>query len=155
MRILFVCMGNICRSPSAEAVLRELARRECPQLQLTIDSAGTHAYHVGEPPDPRSITAGRNRGYDLAPLRARQVTSEDFARFDWVLAMDAANLSRLQQLAPAGSTERARLFLEFAGETSRIDVPDPYYGNTADFELVLDLLERASRRLLHRFAETM
>ncbi|MGA0734595.1 MAG: low molecular weight protein-tyrosine-phosphatase [Steroidobacteraceae bacterium] len=155
MRILFVCMGNICRSPSAEAVLRELARRECPQLQLTIDSAGTHAYHVGEPPDPRSITAGRNRGYDLAPLRARQVTSEDFARFDWVLAMDAANLSRLQQLAPAGSTERAQLFLEFAGETSRIEVPDPYYGNTADFELVLDLLERASRRLLHRFAETM
>lgn len=154
MRILFVCMGNICRSPSAEAVLRELARRDFPQLQLEVDSAGTHDYHVGEPPDARSIAAGRKRGYDLAPLRARQVTSEDFARFDWLLAMDAANLSRLRQLAPTGELERARLFLEFAGETSRIDVPDPYYGDTADFELVLDLLEVASQRLLHRLTET-
>ena len=154
MRILFVCMGNICRSPSAEAVLRELARRDFPQLQLEVDSAGTHDYHVGEPPDPRSIAAGRKRGYDLAPLRARQVTPEDFARFDWLLAMDAANLSRLRQLAPTGELERARLFLEFAGETSRIDVPDPYYGDTADFELVLDLLEVASQRLLHRLTET-
>jgi protein-tyrosine phosphatase len=154
MRILFVCMGNICRSPSAEAVLRELARRDFPQLQLEVDSAGTHDYHVGEPPDPRSIAAGRKRGYDLAPLRARQVTSEDFARFDWLLAMDAANLSRLRQLAPTGELERARLFLEFAGEASRIDVPDPYYGDTADFELVLDLLEVASQRLLHRLTET-
>lgn len=154
MRILFVCMGNICRSPSAEAVLRELARRDFPQLQLEVDSAGTHDYHVGEPPDPRSIAAGRKRGYDLAPLRARQVTPEDFARFDWLLAMDAANLSRLRQLAPTGERERARLFLEFAGETSRIDVPDPYYGDTADFELVLDLLEVASQRLLHRLTDT-
>lgn len=153
-RILFVCMGNICRSPSAEAMLRALARRDFPQLQLEVDSAGTHDYHVGEPPDPRSIAAGRKRGYDLAPLRARQVTSEDFARFDWLLAMDAANLSRLRQLAPTGKLERARLFLEFAGETSRIDVPDPYYGDTADFELVLDLLEVASQRLLHRLTET-
>lgn len=147
-RILFVCMGNICRSPSAEAVLRELARREFPQLQLLIDSAGTHGYHVGEPPDPRSIAAGRARGYDLAPLRARKVEREDFARFDWLLAMDEANLARLQELAPAGASGQARLFLEFAGETLRSDVPDPYYGEAADFELVLDLLESASRRLL-------
>ncbi|NDF55778.1 MAG: hypothetical protein EB145_16580 [Proteobacteria bacterium] len=82
-------MGNICRSPSAEAVLRELGRREFPQLQLTIDSAGTHGYHVGDPPDPRSIAAGRARGYDLTTLRARQVERADFARFDWLLAMDA------------------------------------------------------------------
>ena len=154
-RILFVCMGNICRSPSAEAVLRELARRDFPHLQIEVDSAGTHDYHVGEPPDPRSIAAGRKRGYDLAPLRARQVTSDDFARFDWLLAMDAANLSRVRQLAPAGEMERAQLFLEFASETSRIDVPDPYYGKPADFEIVLDLLEVASRRLLHRWTESM
>ena len=154
-RILFVCMGNICRSPSAEAVLRELARRDFPQLQLEVDSAGTHDHHVGEPPDPRSISAGRKRGYDLAPLRARQVTSEDFARFDWLLAMDAANLSRLRQLAPTGERERARLFLEFAGERSRVDVPDPYYGTAADFERALDLLENASRRLLLRLTESV
>lgn len=151
-RILFVCMGNICRSPSAEAVLRELARREFPQLQLKVDSAGTHGYHVGEPPDPRSIAAGRARGYDLAPLRARKVESEDFRRFDWLLAMDEANLARLHDLAPAGSVGRAQLFLEFAGESERRDVPDPYYGEAADFELVLDLLESASRRLLRQLA---
>lgn len=152
LRILFVCMGNICRSPSAEAVLREIARREFPQLQLAIDSAGTHGYHVGEPPDQRSIAAGRARGYDLAPLRARQVEREDFMRFDWLLAMDEANLARLRELAPTEAADRARLFLEFAGETRRADVPDPYYGEAADFELVLDLLESASRRLLSRLA---
>lgn len=152
LRILFVCMGNICRSPSAEAVLRELARREFPQLRLTIDSAGTHRYHVGEAPDHRSIAAGRARGYDLAPLRARQVEREDFARFDWLLAMDEANLARLRELAPVDARDRARLFLEFAGETRRADVPDPYYGEAADFELVLDLLESASRRLLRQLA---
>lgn len=154
-RILFVCMGNICRSPSAEAVLRELARREFPQLRLAIDSAGTHGYHIGEPPDPRSIEAGRARGYDLAPLRARQVAREDFTRFDWLLAMDEANLSRLHHLAPRDSVNRARLFLEFAGESVRADVPDPYYGGPEDFELVLDLLESASRRLLLRLAASM
>lgn len=153
--ILFVCTGNICRSPSAEVVLRELARREFPQLQLTIDSAGTHDYHLGEPPDPRSIAAGRTRGYDLVPLRARQVTSGDFERFDWLLAMDRSNLSRLRELAPANRAERARLFLEFAGEHSRVDVPDPYYGMAADFERVLDLLENASRRLLRRLTESI
>lgn len=151
-RILFVCMGNICRSPSAEAVLRELARREFPQLQLSVDSAGTHGYHTGEPPDPRSIAAGRARGYDLTPLRARKVDREDFHRFDWLLAMDAANLARLHELSPAGTANRARLFLEFAGEIERRDVPDPYYGEPADFELVLDLLESASRRLLQQLA---
>ena len=149
-RILFVCMGNICRSPSAEVVLRELARREFPQLQLSVDSAGTHGYHIGEPPDPRSIAAGRARGYDVAPLRARKVDREDFHRFDWLLAMDESNLTRLQELAPADSAQRARLFLEFAGESVRRDVPDPYYGEAADFELVLDLLENASRRLLRQ-----
>lgn len=143
-------MGNICRSPSAEAVPRELARREFPQLRLAIDSAGTHGYHIGDAPDPRSIAAGRARGYDLTPLRARQVEREDFTRFDWLLAMDEANLARLRQLAPSGATGQARLFLEFAGERQRTEVPDPYYGGAADFELVLDLLESASRRLLQQ-----
>lgn len=145
-------MGNICRSPSAEAVLRELARREFPQLQLAVDSAGTHGYHIGEPPDPRSIAAGRARGYELAPLRARKIEREDFHRFDWLLAMDEANLARLHELAPAGLAGKARLFLAFAGENVRTDVPDPYYGEPADFELVLDLLESASRRLLRQLA---
>ena len=142
----------ICRSPSAEAVLRELTRREFPQLQLSVDSAGTHGYHVGEPPDPRSIAAGRARGYDLTSLRARKVEREDFHRFDWLLAMDEANLAQLIVLAPTDSAGRARLFLEFAGESERSDVPDPYYGEAADFELVLDLLENASRRLLRQLA---
>ena len=100
----------------------------------------------------RSIAAGRARGYDLTTLRARQVERADFARFDWLLAMDAANLARLRQLAPEGAAERARLFLEFAGESTRNEVPDPYYGVAADFELVLDLLEHASRRLLRQLA---
>lgn len=154
-RILFVCMGNICRSPSAEAVLRKLAQREFPQLQLSIDSAGTHGYHIGEPPDPRSIAAGRSRGYDLAPLRARKVERGDFECFDWLLAMDQANLVRLHELAPAGYVTKARLFLEFVGEAQRTDVPDPYYGDMEGFEYVLDLLESASQRLLRQLAATI
>jgi protein-tyrosine phosphatase len=152
VRILFVCMGNICRSPSAEAVLRELARREFPQLALEVDSAGTHGYHVGEPPDARSIEAGRRRGYELGALRARRVTSEDFRRFRLLLAMDGDNHARLLALAPAGLEHRARLFLGFDPHAGRPDVPDPYYGGPEDFELVLDLVERAGRALLRRIA---
>lgn len=151
-RILFVCMGNICRSPSAEAVLREIARREFPQLALEVDSAGTHDYHVGEPPDPRSIEAAMRRGYDLAPLRARRVQRADFVRFDLLLAMDEANLVRLRGIAPPQASERAQLFLDYAGDMSRSDVPDPYYGGKEGFEEVLDLVEEASRRLLQRLA---
>jgi len=147
-RVLFICMGNICRSPTAEIVFREIARREFPQLQLEVDSAGTHSYHVGEPPDPRSIDAAKRRGYDLTPLRARQVTPADFDRFDFLFAMDADNHSRLLAMAPAASAARAVRFLEFASYPYERDVPDPYYGDRAAFERVLDLLEQASRAAL-------
>ena len=147
-RILFVCMGNICRSPTAEAVFREVVRREGGRLDVVIDSAGTHAYHVGEPPDSRAIAAARRRGIPMDHLRARVVTREDFLRFDLLLAMDAENLDHLLRLAPAGHRERARLFLDYAPEAGLREVPDPYYGGETGFEQVLDLVEEAARGLL-------
>lgn len=152
MRILFVCMGNICRSPTAEAVFRQIARREFSELALEIDSAGTHGYHVGDPPDPRSIEAGRRRGYDLSALRARRVTRDDFHRFDLLLAMDDDNHARLREIAPPTEAHRAQLFLELAAYPQRRDVPDPYYGGAEGFEEVLDLVESASRRVLERLS---
>src|ERR1700752_472910 len=115
-RVLFVCLGNICRSPTAEAVLRAVAAREAPELDLEVDSAGTAGYHVGEPPDPRTRQAAARRGYDLGALRARVVEPADFERFDLILAMDRENLGALRRRAPASARERLRLFLEFAPE---------------------------------------
>ena len=148
MRILFVCLGNICRSPTAEAVLRELAVREAPELTLEVDSAGTAAYHVGQPPDPRTCSAAARRGYDLSTLRARTVESADFERFDLILAMDRENLAALRRRAPSHAHERLRLFLEFSPDAAPEDVPDPYYGGPNGFERVLDLVEAATRGLL-------
>lgn len=148
MRILFVCLGNICRSPSAEAVLRALAAREAPELSIEVDSAGTAGYHIGDPPDPRSQEAARRRGYDMARLRARIVQPEDFERFDLLLAMDRSNLEVLRRRAPPAYRERVRLFMEFAPEAGLLEVPDPYYGGPTGFEQVLDLVEAASRGLL-------
>jgi protein-tyrosine phosphatase len=148
MRILFVCLGNICRSPTAEGVLRALAAREAPELALQVDSAGTAAYHVGEPPDPRARQAAARRGYDLTALRARIVEPRDFERFDLILAMDRDNLQVLRRRAPPAAHERLRLFLEFAPEAGPEDVPDPYYGGPNGFEEVLDLVEAAARGLL-------
>src|SRR5688572_28272834 len=146
MKILFVCLGNICRSPTAEAVVRALAGREFPGLDVEVDSAGTADYHVGEPPDRRTIAAARRRGYELAGLRARQVTVADFSGFDYVLAMDRANLAELGRRAGSG-TARLGLFMDFApGDDA--EVPDPYYGGIDDFERVLDLCEAAARGLL-------
>jgi len=147
MKILFVCLGNICRSPTAEGVLRALASREFPELALEIDSAGTANYHVGEPPDRRTVAAARRRGYDLASLRGRQVAPEDFRRFDYVLAMDHANLAELERHRKS-ATAKIALFLEFAPDCGRAEVPDPYYGGVEDFEHVLDLCEQAARGLL-------
>jgi protein-tyrosine phosphatase len=148
MRILFVCLGNICRSPTAEGVLRSLAAREAPEMSIDVDSAGTAGYHVGEPPDARTRQAAARRGYDLAALRARVIEPEDFERFDLILAMDRENLQVLKRRAPAGAHERLRLFLEFAPHVGDEDVPDPYYGGPNGFEEVLDLVEAAARGLL-------
>ncbi len=148
MKILFVCLGNICRSPSAEAVLRAIAAREAPELGIEVDSAGTAGYHIGEPPDARSQEAARRRGYDMARLRARIVEPEDFERFDLILAMDQNNLQILRRRAPAAARERVRLFLEFAPDAGMSEVPDPYYGGAKGFEEVLDLVEAAARGLI-------
>ena len=147
MRVLFVCLGNICRSPTAEAVLRALAARDAPELALEVDSAGTADYHVGQPPDPRTRAAAARRGYDLSALRAREVEPADFERFDFILAMDRENLKALRRRAPSHAHERLHLFLEFAPDAPE-DVPDPYYGGPNGFEEVLDLVETATRALL-------
>ncbi len=151
-RVLFVCLGNICRSPTAEAVVRELARRERPDLALEVDSAGTHGYHTGSPPDERSIAAARRRGYDLSTLRARVVEAGDFGLFDLVVAMDEEVYGRLQRLAPRAQAARLALFMEFAPGLDRRDVPDPYYGGATGFEEVLDLVEEGARGLLSSLA---
>ncbi len=148
MRILFVCLGNICRSPTAEAVTRQLARQEAPELLLELDSAGTAAYHAGSAPDARTVAAAARRGYALASLRARVVRPEDFTAFDLILAMDEDNLAVLRKRAPPAAQPRLRLFLEFAPEQGRREVPDPYYGGPNGFEDVLDLTEAAARGLL-------
>jgi len=146
--VLFVCLGNICRSPTAEGVLRHLAALEAPELALDIDSAGTADYHIGAPPDSRSQRAARRRGIDISGLQARQVAEEDFARFDLILAMDVENLRELQAMQPRRSRASLKLFLEFAPDLGLRDVPDPYYRDTAAFEEVLDLTTAASRGLL-------
>ncbi len=148
VKVLFVCMGNICRSPTAHGVFRELVRREGLEDAIQIDSAGTHAYHVGNPPDQRAQATARNRGIDLSDLRARQVTPEDFERFDYVLAMDEENLAILRELCPPGREDRLRLFLDFAPQRPEREVPDPYYGGPQGFEHVFDLVEEAARGLL-------
>jgi protein-tyrosine phosphatase len=147
-RILFVCMGNICRSPTAEGVFRRVWQEKAPELQLVVDSAGTHSYHTGEPPDPRAQRAAARRGVDLSSTRARRIELGDFERFDLILAMDESNLEALLELCPPERRERLRLLLEFAPEAGRRDVPDPYYGGSNGFEYVLDLVEEASIGLL-------
>jgi len=143
-RVLMVCMGNICRSPTAEAVLRAQLKAAGRHAEIEVDSAGTHGYHNGEPPDARAVKHGAGRGYDLSKIRARRVSKEDFERFDWLLAMDEDNLEWLQDMAPAGHRARVGLLLDhaqrFAGTR---EVPDPYYGAPAGFERVLDLVEDA------------
>ena len=143
-----VCLGNICRSPTAEGVLRDLVAREAPELRIEIDSAGTADYHIGEPPDSRAQRAALRRGIDLSAMRARQIAPEDFTRFDLILAMDCANLRDLESMRPHPGPAKARLFLEFARDRGRLEVPDPYYGDARGFEEVLDLCEAASRGLI-------
>ena len=149
-RLLFVCMGNICRSPSAEGVFQQLIDARQLSEQFFLDSAGTHAYHVGEPPDSRSQRAALARGINITHQRARQVTVEDLDRFDLLLAMDRQNYHRLHQLATSDSQRRRiRLMMEFAPALPEEEVPDPYYGEgNQGFERVLNLLEHAADGLL-------
>jgi protein-tyrosine phosphatase len=153
--VLFVCMGNICRSPTAEGVFRHHVRQQAPDFNLLLDSAGTHDYHVGEPPDPRTIKAAAGRGIDLAGLRARQVHDADFARFDLILAMDPLNHVTLLERSAPEFHPRIRLLLEFAPQAGRPDVPDPYYGGARGFEEVLDLVDAAAPGLLDEIRQRM
>ena len=142
--ILFVCLGNICRSPTAEGVFRALCEREGILDQCHIDSAGTAGWHAGKSPDPRAIAAAAQRGVDISSLRARQAIADDFDRFDFVLAMDSSNHDDLERLRSPDQRGQLNRFLEFAGSTAPVDVPDPYYGGDDGFEYVLDLIEEAS-----------
>ena len=144
MKILFVCMGNICRSPTAEGVFRKGLAERAPELEIEVDSAGTHSYHIGYPPDRRAQKAAVARGVDLSALRARAVGSDDFSRFDLVVAMDRDNVADLEEICPQEYRSRIRLMMEFAEASEQIDVPDPYYGGANGFEYVLDLVEEAS-----------
>ncbi len=146
--LLFVCMGNICRSPTAEAVFRYRIEEAGLLDQVEIDSAGTHAYHIGNPPDQRSQVAAMRRGYRMDDLRARRVDAGDIERFDYVLAMDLDNLEILRRLAPAHLSEKPRLFMSFAPDFGFEEVPDPYYGGDRGFEQVLDMIEAASDALI-------
>ena len=147
-RILLICMGNICRSPMAEGVLRTLAERAGVSSAVEVDSAGTHGSHEGEPPDLRARKVAASRGYDLSGLRARRVKEQDFSRFDRILAMDRQNLASLRRSCPAEHLSKLGLFLDYADDPALDEVPDPYYGGAEGFERVLDLCEQAARGLL-------
>lgn len=147
-KVLFVCLGNICRSPTADGIFRELVKREKLDQKIIVDSAGTGGWHIGKAPDPRTVAAAKKRGYDLSPLRARQVNASDFDEFDFVLAMDSVNLRDLHIIKPIHYTGHLGLFLEFGEHKHHREVPDPYYGDGDGFELVLDLVEGAAQGLL-------
>jgi protein-tyrosine phosphatase len=155
IRVLFVCLGNICRSPTAEAVFRHQVRAAGLEQRVHIDSAGTSDYHEGYPPDDRARAAAGRRGYDMKGLRARRVSVEDFREFHYLLAMDRSNLADLRRLAPREHAHKARLFMEFSGAYPGHEVPDPYYGGAQGFERVLDMLEDAAQGLLADIRERL
>ena len=148
LTVLFVCMGNICRSPTAQGMFEYLVEEAGLSERIDIDSAGTHAYHIGERPYKRATQAAAGRGIDLSRQRARRVEAADFARFDYLLAMDSSNLDDLLAICPQQHRDKIRLFLEFAEDLSQCEVPDPYYGGNQGFERVLDLIEMGARALL-------
>ncbi len=151
-RILFVCTGNICRSPTAEGVARGLAEKLGLAEVFEFDSAATHGYHVGDTPDPRTVAAAAKRGYELAHLRARRVTEFDFIRFDHVIAMGRDHLEWLQRACPPLYHDKLGLLLEFSDRIDADEVPDPYYGGMEGFQEVLDLVEDAVQELLRKLA---
>ena len=146
--VLFVCLGNICRSPTAHAVFQKMVVAAGLGSEIVVDSAGTGDWHIGRSPDDRSQAAALSRSYDLSLLRARQVGPDDFKNFDYILAMDKQNLRDLQAMRPGQDRCHLSLFLDFATDTSLREVPDPYYSGEAGFEEVLDLVEDAARGLL-------
>jgi len=146
--VLFVCTGNICRSPTAEAIFRKLAADAGMEEAVTADSAGTHGYHVGEPPDPRAQKAAAKRGYDLSALRARRFEPADFQRFDLILAMDQEHRAVLSSMARPSAGQKLKLMMSYARRFKEREVPDPYYGGPQGFERVLDMLEDAAKGLL-------
>jgi protein-tyrosine phosphatase len=149
-RVLMVCMGNICRSPTAEGVFRAALNRAGIGNRVRTDSAGLGDWHIGAPPDPRAVEAARRRGYDLSALRGRKVAREDFTRFDWILCMDESNLKTLSELKPDDFTGHIGLLLDFAPEAGLREVPDPYYGGPEGFDRVLDLIEASAAGLVAR-----
>ncbi len=154
IKVLFVCMGNICRSPTAEGVFAKLVRAHNLEAQFTIDSAGTHAYHVGKGPDLRSQAAAIERGIDLSKLRARKVSAEDFEDFDFLLAMDDDNYEILISDCPEQHRSKIKYFLDYAPHLNQRQVPDPYYGGAYGFERVLDMVEQASTGFLTAVRES-
>ncbi len=153
LSILFVCMGNICRSPTAEGVFRARAKSAGILHAVSIDSAGTHAYHVGASPDLRSQAFAAKRGLDLSTQRARQVSEDDFARFDFILAMDKHNLALLEAACPPQHRHKLGLFMEYATHSAAEEVPDPYHGGERGFDIVLDYIEDASDGLVNVISE--
>lgn len=148
VKVLFVCTGNICRSPTAAGTLRALAAERGLGDRILVESAGTHAYHVGEPPDWRAVLAARRRGIDLSDLRARRISRKDFERFTLIIAMDRDHYDILLRLCPNDHAHKLRLFMEYLPEHGTSDVPDPYYGRAEDFELVLNIIEQGTRAIL-------
>ena len=148
--VLFVCMGNICRSPTAEALFRKLAPQLAPELQFEIDSAGTHGYHIGAPPDQRSQRAAHRHGVDMSELRSRQLAPQDFERFDWIVFMEESNRRDALALARSAGTARLVRLLDFAPAQPLRDVPDPYYGEAEAFDQVVHLIDAGVRGLIAR-----
>lgn len=155
VNVLFVCLGNICRSPTAHGVFEHLVREAGLSHRIGVDSAGTGDWHIGCAPDKRSLQAALGKGIDISGLRARQVTVSDFARFDYVLAMDRANLMALEKMKPQGFGGHLGLFLPFASEVDRDEVPDPYYGGLDGFDDVYRLVHRASHGLLEYICQQL
>ncbi|MBB1125125.1 low molecular weight protein-tyrosine-phosphatase [Thiospirillum jenense] len=148
IKVLFVCMGNICRSPTAQGVFQKQVTEAGLADHIEISSAGTHAYHIGDPPDMRTQQVAQRRGVNLSNLRARRVRADDIKQFDYVVAMDQDNYRELQAICPDGYQQRLHLLLDFAPELGTREVPDPYYGGPGGFERVFDLVEAAARGLL-------
>lgn len=155
IKVLFVCLGNICRSPTAQGIFQHKVKDAGLEKEIHIDSAGTGAWHIGKSPDSRTLAAATKRGYDFSDQRARQVGMQDFEKFDYVLAMDNVNLRELRQMAPSDFKGRLDLFLNYGSRSAHTEVPDPYYGGDQGFDLVLDLVEDAAEGLLAQLEQDL